>query len=372
MIRFLSIVVLASAVAGFLPQQKSGQPVADSAPLSVPELVEYLDAVDSPKSKNNGDYEAVLQKILQRGGAEAERLLMSMLGQHAKRYQALLDSWTQLDAVERTSSNGRRVSANLVRYQPNLELLTTLRRIQGQPDPLQIEVSLTQDADAWTKHHGLSEFLKERYGAIPSAGRLKEELTEAERAFRAESDNLAKLDREQEPKRWDEVAGRVGHLKDAVHFLKLRVEWTRELEELAPRATESKMAANLTATSLALPTFVVALVSSDREQLSFWLNRGHYPPRFRFDVTDSNGRTLPIRPTIPTFFGGVAAGRIMKHGTTWKVAIPMSDYLEIETPGEYTVSLQYHDSKSIAYVRESESLSDRIIFRSKPFKMTVK
>ncbi|MFN0056068.1 MAG: leucine-rich repeat domain-containing protein [Planctomycetales bacterium] len=122
--------------------------------LTMGELADHLDvALIGRATRQPFSLDAILLELIHRGGSDAERLLADRLNfRHAEpdeteRIAGGIVAATDEDAKElwETGIRSRR-----------LELLTALRRIQKKPDPLQVEVRLTRDVDAWAQIQDLT------------------------------------------------------------------------------------------------------------------------------------------------------------------------------------------------------------------------
>src|SRR5262249_10353049 len=131
-------------------------------------------------------------------------------------------------------------------------------------------------------------------------------------------------------------------------------------------------------TTRQLPTLVVSLKSADLEQIAIGLKLGRdyrlpRAPRWRFEVTSCTGRRVPIRPNPDR---SKPESQLMKDalcvsGATLITHLPMERYVSLGEPGEYTVTILYHNNLPIADLADTAALDDLIIFRSAPFKLTV-
>jgi hypothetical protein len=96
------------------------------------------DFLERPENKRQ--YDAILIEIVQRGGAEAEKLLEEKL---KKNEQAMGIEQQRLEKIDylKEPDRWRNQKALVKNLQNNLELLTALRRIQRKPDPLEVTIS---------------------------------------------------------------------------------------------------------------------------------------------------------------------------------------------------------------------------------------
>ena len=65
--------------------------------------------------------------------------------------------------------------------------------------------------------------------------------------------------------------------------------------------------------------------------------------------------------------GGVFRRGPLQIGKNWETKLPLSDYLDIRKPGEYTVEILYHDELSIADLNGVDELTNLIYFKSERF-----
>ncbi len=70
--------------------------------------------------------------------------------------------------------------------------------------------------------------------------------------------------------------------------------------------------------------------------------------RWRIEVRDAKGRLLPEEPCRSGIGGGILDYQTLKFGESWETRLRMPSFVEINTPGEYTVRILYHDQYPIA------------------------
>jgi Leucine-rich repeat (LRR) protein len=119
---------------------------------SVVDLVKRLD-VDVKRRhfwnhEDTNDFEAVLRKIIRRGGTQVEQLLSVKLQGEASELAA---AQKRVEGLGYADDARREDEPEIDRLSNNLELLTALRRVQLQPDPLSIAVALPRDLKADTR-----------------------------------------------------------------------------------------------------------------------------------------------------------------------------------------------------------------------------
>jgi tetratricopeptide (TPR) repeat protein len=122
-----------------------------------------------------------------------------------------------------------------------------------------------------------------------------------------------------------------------------------------------------------LPTFDVALVNVDEDEASVnFTEGGNYRSgrmeRWRFDVVDSAGNTVPPSWIQDGMRGGLYTESQLAPGESWETSLAMADYIEIPSPGEYTVRIQYHDHREIS---EFALVDDLVVSTSRPIRMCV-
>ena len=91
--------------------------------------------------------------------------------------------------------------------------------------------------------------------------------------------------------------------------------------------------------------------------------------RWRFVVRDASGHQLRQKMPSELMRGGMSSEDILEYGELWTARLHMADYVDICTPGQYTVEILYHDEIAIA---DCENVDGLIVSRSLPLKLTVK
>src|SRR5262249_36536363 len=122
-----------------------------------------------------------------------------------------------------------------------------------------------------------------------------------------------------------------------------------------------------------LPAFEVALTNVDFQKKLVGIQAGGdyrhgRQERWRFDVRDSKGN--PVRcqgPPAGGLGGGLFRFENLKPGESWDTVLNMRSFVDL-VPGDYTVTIQYHDRVRIgAYVHTA----GLIVSRSEPFRLHV-
>jgi len=378
----LAAAVFAFACVGFAPPDDRDAPEVDLTKLSLPELARRLDESHSlpyfsSRRLRTDHFEAILQQFIKRGGPEVEALLSERLQQRPtllKRAEAALeriDHDRQLDAWVWQN--------RIVRHhQQNLELVTALRRVQNKPDPLQIEVLWALDMEELPPlFFPTSEtFEAVKNGSAKSSKQLEAEFQLSSNCVAFATDRLKKIDAQSSPTAWTEQKSVVERLQKHVASLRWRVKKARDAETLAPFATRVNLRDAVTAQAGKLPIFVVARRSADVDRVPLRMrscggDRSGRESHWRLEVKDSVGNIVSARQWHSFVGGGIYTERFNEHGERSENAIPMSSFVEITTPGEYSVTLLYHNEFSIADFADPTDLDNLIVSRSKPVRLIV-
>jgi hypothetical protein len=260
--------------------------------------------------------------------------------------------------------------------QNNTVLLTALRRSKHQADPLRIDVRGVPDAVEWinfrtlkeTSDHGDYEKSLEELDLTLAAARSG--LAEAESMLTAISPRAQRT-------LWHSVKRDVTAAKYEVETWEWQASMWGNVARLAPLAVESPLPDELVATRENLPSFVVRVTSADVDRVPvFFQCGGDYrsgrEARWRFEVRDESGQTVPTLPMDSGFGGGISQTTRLEHGEEWATALEMSRYVKILKPGTYTVRIHYHNQVTIADLSNSDDLGRYLTFRSRPFVLNVK
>jgi tetratricopeptide (TPR) repeat protein len=122
-----------------------------------------------------------------------------------------------------------------------------------------------------------------------------------------------------------------------------------------------------------LPVIEAALVNRDaqKRRVTFQAGgdyRSGRQDRWRFDVRDARGNMMPVKQHQGIIEGGgLSTSGVLKHGESWDTIVPMRKFIELP-PGDYTVTVEYHDQKTISDHPHTAGL---LVCRSEPFKLHV-
>ncbi len=121
-----------------------------------------------------------------------------------------------------------------------------------------------------------------------------------------------------------------------------------------------------------LPILDVALVNKDAQKKPIGYQeggdyRGGRQERWRFDVRDAKGNPVPVKPREDPEGGGLSGYSTLKAGESWNTILDMRRFIDL-TPGDYTVTVEYHDRQEIASHLHTAGL---MLCRSEPFKLHV-
>jgi hypothetical protein len=347
----LASTLVATAIAGYAPPLDHDVAVVDLTTMSLTELAERLDAPDAQRyfagrRLKKDHVEAVLQQLIKRGGPKAEMLLTEIL---RKRFGELEPARRQLQKLEEAGDDDawRKQYAVVDRLQNNLEPLTALRRIQKKRDPAQIEVVLAVDVNEWPVVFFPTLDLVEAVEIGPSIW-----LERAEEKLKRQSKDIdnARL-------QWETTQ---------IHAVR----------DVAARATKIKAQQIVKARSRSLPILVVSLNSADVGGVPVWMrssggDRSGRESRWQCEVRDADGKIVPPREYRWIVGGGIYTESFRQPGEKSSLDLPMASFVELPKPGEYMVTVLYHNTLSIADLEVPEDLDNLIVSKSKPFKMTV-
>ncbi|HLX63845.1 MAG TPA: hypothetical protein VKX17_21415 [Planctomycetota bacterium] len=123
----------------------------------------------------------------------------------------------------------------------------------------------------------------------------------------------------------------------------------------------------------ALPPVEATLVNRDLEKAAFtYTDGGNYRSgrlaRWRFQIKRSDGSFVPVKKRWGTG-GGIYNVGTMQPNESWKTTLDMNSFMSPLEPGDYEVTVQYHDSSTID---NNDDLTGLIVFSSTPFKLRVK
>lgn len=123
-----------------------------------------------------------------------------------------------------------------------------------------------------------------------------------------------------------------------------------------------------------LPSFSVKARNQDVEHRAVhFIYGGNYrtgrQARWRFSVRDTNGEEVPIRKLGGWGGGGMYSEGPLEYGQTWETTLAMSSFLHPFPPGEYRVTVQYHNYR---FLSKYEDPSNFVMCQSEPFTLRVK
>ncbi|MCE9562736.1 MAG: hypothetical protein K8U57_11880 [Planctomycetes bacterium] len=121
-----------------------------------------------------------------------------------------------------------------------------------------------------------------------------------------------------------------------------------------------------------LPILDAALVNKDAQKNPIgYQEGGDYrsgrQERWRFNVRDAKGNPMPVKPREDPEGGGLTGYNTLKVGESWTTILDMRRFIDL-TPGDYTVTVEYHDRQEIASDLHTAGL---MLCRSEPFKLHV-
>ena len=127
----------------------------------------------------------------------------------------------------------------------------------------------------------------------------------------------------------------------------------------------------------ALPQLEVKIknVDVEKSEVGFTFG-GNYrsgrQTRWRVVVEDEQGNVIPVRSSIGYFImigGGQYREDLLGYGQSWETSLNLRSFIEVPPPGKYRLTVQYHNTQSIAGKDDIEYL---IVSQSKPVHFTVK
>ena len=88
--------------------------------------------------------------------------------------------------------------------------------------------------------------------------------------------------------------------------------------------------------------------------------------RYRLEITDAAGRMLPEREEFD--LGGFVGREVLRSHESYSMPLQIGAYVQIDKPGTYTMTVQYHPTASLAYL---SSVNGLIYCQSMPIKLIV-
>lgn len=374
----LATALIVFATASYAPPHE--ETASDLTRLSLPQLGARLDrevgrSYFLDQRLRSDHFEAILQEVARRGGTQSEALLAQRLTRRpaelavAKKELENRDRGKDLDAWVEQSCRVRDL-------EDNAELLTALRRVQNKPDPFRIEVLLAVDVPEWPLFGSASDLLEvvEKPSRDPSK-RVEAQLSRTSRVLEDATRRLRTISEEKEALDWRRQKSVVDLLEQRESALRWEAMTMPDMERLAAHAVKVDRRKPVRASVGKLPIFVVSRQSADVERVAVWSSQGGdrsgRQSRWRFEVKDSTGKPARAREWRIGIGGGISLVGLWQHGHACKEVLPMSSYVEDLKPGDYTVTILYHNTLSIADLADPRDLEDLIVFRSPPFLLTV-
>ncbi|HEY0982082.1 hypothetical protein [Schlesneria sp.] len=159
-----------------------------------------------------------------------------------------------------------------------------------------------------------------------------------------------------------------------VHNLEHNLERLTALRRVQHRADPLQIIVTIPPTVKAgtrcLPILEVALKNQDVEKIPVWIKHTNGCARWAIHVWDDDGKMLPIRHGAALNLGTTWFGPL-EFGDTSETKLSMSDYVDIQVPGEYKVQVLYHDQIDIGQVEDVLLLERLIVLKSEPFVVRV-
>ena len=124
----------------------------------------------------------------------------------------------------------------------------------------------------------------------------------------------------------------------------------------------------------ARPTIPVALVNQDGGKRAIRLKSGGdyrtgRQERWRFDVRDHRGRSMPVKREFPGAMGGGLYNHVaFGFGERWETYLDMGSFVPALPPGSYTVTILYHNELLISRMADVSGL---VVARSPPIALTM-
>lgn len=204
---------------------------------------------------------------------------------------------------------------------------------------------------------------------------LRKKLWRDQRQSALEKSRLAEM--ESDGAEWEErkplftLVDRLSKQLDVLTTLR-RLEHKRDPLTVVIRSPHSPVRGE----TRSLPTLKVSLKNQDVNDQAFQLMfGGNYRSgrhmRWRVHVWDSEGNLLPVKKSRAAFIGGgLYSENDLTPGETWDLDLPLGDYVEIETPGEYTAQVLYHNVVTIADADQA-TLDQLIVSHSDRFPLQI-
>jgi tetratricopeptide (TPR) repeat protein len=165
----------------------------------------------------------------------------------------------------------------------------------------------------------------------------------------------------------------VNSLRDPPPNLEILTALRRLQKKADPLTVEVRGVADCEAIFPHLPAFEVALTNVDFQKKLVGIQAGGdyrhgRQERWRFDVRDGRGHAMPCKePPSGGLGGGLFRYENLKPGNSWDTVLNMRSFVDL-VPGDYTVTIQYHDRLGIGSYAHTGGL---IVSRSEPFRLHV-
>ena len=103
----------------------------------------------------------------------------------------------------------------------------------------------------------------------------------------------------------------------------------------------------------ALPHLQVKFTNQDIDKFNVgYTNGGDYrggrQERWRIVVEDEQGSVIAARARFHFMGGGVYHEGVLQHGEFWETSLAVRSFIEVPPPGEYKLTVYYHNTKTIA------------------------
>jgi len=353
--------------------------------MSIAELFERIKAgSDEGKRGASTDLERrsperYLLELIRRSSPNVELRLKQLLRSRQNELQVARRELEQLHE-DRDSKALSKQEALVEELQNNFVLLTTLRRVQKKTDPLVVEVKFTDDYQAWARNARKYWFLASGPEAVLAA---EQKVATARNELQHARNVLEKISKDDDFAAWKNQNELVERAVESVADLESDLKHRRE----SVNEVEIEIPADFTATTRNLPTLIARLTSADLERQAIFITKGgdyrsgRYA-RWRIEVRDSQDRLIPMRPNTSMSGGGMFQRGFLEFDQSWETDLRMADYVDLPKPGDYTVTLVYHNEVTIADLniplkkgadplREPDDLENLLVFRSKPFKLKI-
>lgn len=123
-----------------------------------------------------------------------------------------------------------------------------------------------------------------------------------------------------------------------------------------------------------LPALRVAIKNVDHEKTSVGFTvggdyRSGRQARWRILLEDEHGKAMPVREHLGFIGGGLFGHELLEHGGSWKTTLAVRSFIEVPPPGQYQLTVLYHNTQTIAGSAHTDGL---IVSRSDPIRLTVK